>query len=116
MNVREYRLGNIVEDEISRKLLAVNSITHQNVSFVVWKSEADPLPDGWTPRPIQLSPLWMDKLEFKEKRKYWKKSGITIILRPSFSELSVNGNYIGVIKYVHHLQNLYFVLTGNELI
>ena len=67
--------------------------------------------------PIPLTEEWLIKLGFKKN--------ITTDLYPTFSYDILNVNdgivyvlnygFVNHIKYVHQLQNLYFVLTGEEL-
>ena len=64
-------------------------------------------------KPIPLTDEWLDKFGFDG----WDKGVYTMILS--------NGNFMKIgceeavgknIKHVHQLQNLYFALTGEELI
>lgn len=72
-------------------------------------------------KPIPLTEEWLLKFGFEKTQYYWLKK--YIILNLDFEFCTTNGEgdltYIGngvSYKYVHQLQNLYFALTGEELI
>lgn len=77
--------------------------------------------------PIEINHEWLLKFGFVKEKKGWyalkrgsKKDGNLKIFRIALFYSGYNtkggcmGGYNGV-KYVHQLQNLYFLLTGQEL-
>ena len=68
-------------------------------------------------KPIPLTKQWLEGFGFERGFGEWNKGWFCLVeLRGMFKVRSNDGN-INVIKvtYVHELQNLYYVLTGNEL-
>ena len=71
--------------------------------------------------PIKLTEEWLLKLGFKKSFEIWNKytldryNSISEYEELSFSYLNFLG-FVKKIKCVHELQNLYFALTGEELI
>jgi hypothetical protein len=70
--------------------------------------------------PIPLTEEWLLKFGFKDRYDYWKKGGVKMVWS---SRIVRTGERLGIrhkkcdhIVYVHQLQNLYFALTGEELI
>lgn len=80
------------------------------------------LPKHLWPQPIELSEEWLVKVGASKSFENWQYTipvgAITLHFRCNtewYSELG--GIYLGSkIRYVHQLQNLYYALTGNELI
>jgi hypothetical protein len=123
LRASELRVGNITT-------LGVVSLIDQDV-FRVVDSEGDSFKNTWAEiKPIPLTEEWLLKLGFKQcgyEMLSWKHE----TLLPSFDLDGINWadfdepdyqflNYkvadeILRIDYVHQLQNLYFVLTGEEL-
>lgn len=101
MEANELRVTNIVrfvEENIN------DEIGHHNLGILL----AYPSSDKY--EPIPLTEEWLLKFGFNG----WDKGNYTMILsNGNFFEF---GNIIAQnIKYVHQLQNLYFVLVGEEL-
>lgn len=69
---------------------------------------------------IPITDQWMEDLGFEWSNACWSKT-IDIGLSVEYSDISDNwyfmigSNYEVTIKYIHELQNLYFALTGCEL-
>lgn len=129
MDVKELRIGNLVKDDeciivvveaLSGDNALVNGYGENEVLFskkgypnVLFESEI---------YPIELTEELLLKCGFKKTDNNW------VILDLQFMSfgwekfarltLSIDGNimYLVHIKYVHQLQNLYFALTGEELV
>jgi len=72
--------------------------------------------------PIPLTEEWLLKFGFKTDNKCWRKDihifEYELIKDDEFTFDVINvecNNWTVSVKYVHELQNLYFVLTGKEL-
>lgn len=113
MNARELRIGNFVE-----------------TNGILWEVGTHDFGLVYRPdfEPIELTEEWLNKFGFKKLDENKKFS--TFEIQSTYFDLQVYlpGNYFGVVagrdeialnynlKYVHQLQNLYFALTGEELI
>lgn len=95
------------------------------VGQMIWQAEREP--DEF--EPIPLTAEWLERFGFKEERRdswgIYDEFGFSIpdfeIERNNSGELRLSVNvgeyHIGKpIEYVHQLQNLYFALTGQELV
>lgn len=115
MNARELRIGNYI------KLQGVNTPIKVSIIDTTETSEQT------TCKPFIITKEWLLNFEFKEiknKVDIFEKDRLRIWLSNSGQSLAYlieedtsNGHYIPCnLKYVHQLQNLYFVLTNKELI
>ena len=125
MKAQELRVGNYVYDTIANAVVEVVLIRsiHRDDRIIT-------LPSRWNCRieefnPISLTEEWLLKLGFNfDDDCGWITDFITGFYMFELAELSENGYELRVndeyntgckIKFVHQLQNLYFVLTGEEL-
>ena len=79
------------------------------------------------PKPIPLTKEWIDKYLTKniQESVWYITDNVVIPIHSHDNTFSVCITYLGSlymqqetiihIKYIHHLQNLYFAITGNEL-
>lgn len=123
MDARQLRVGNYVFDE-HNDIKIVYGISHlegYDVAYVHFKNEFDK-PATFTIQPIPITQEWLINFGFKKRKVqvgYNWTCGITIkewedgSFLYSFDSTSVN--HIDI-RYVHQLQNLYYILTGKELI
>lgn len=87
---------------------------------------------------LQLTREWLLKFGFKERKIHWYDKSVSeciyekdnycvefspyndgmliVFFKINLNEITQQGNYICNIDYVHQLQNLYFAITGKELI
>jgi hypothetical protein len=110
MKVSELRLRNLVFDNLGGILKIIGIKEESDLSHL---------------RPIPLTEEWLLKFGFKVNRQtkeenniwrcYWTEGHFEIEQIIGFF-LWDNNCYGTKIKYVHQLQNLYFALTGEELI
>ena len=120
MEVRELRIGNLVQDNKG------NTIEVDASLFV-----ADMDPNGYFDLsdclPIQITPEWLEKLGFIRSDKTYSYQTSDqfyidwtmedgICLNGIYDDIMSNGDKLEHIKYIHQLQNLYYALTGDELI
>ena len=121
MKANELRIGNYVYDTLGK----VNKIDLEAITYIVKEPHNQV-------KPIPLTEEWLLKFDmeftdgFSSSRKLYLNnyendiSKITYSPKEGLLRLS-NGDTKGTIliphvKYVHQLQNLYFALTGKELI
>ena len=118
MNAKELRIGNWVNVGES-KPFQVTGIFKEYIWALV--SETDfPLKDV---KPIPLTTEWLERFGLKQsgyndedKAIYQiRDHGVWILQNIVTKKFSID-QYEIEIKYVHQLQNLYFALTGEELI
>lgn len=119
MNPKEFRIGNIIEydyptdgwDQLILKPIDIDNDLYDDEIF----------------RPCKLTDEWLKKFGFSEfdrtEESYewgWEKDGFEIWdLQWEGTEeegyVFEQGNHSLTLKYVHQLQNLFFVLMGKEL-
>ena len=93
-----------------------------NIEIVTWQTLRDLKEGKLNILPIPLTEEILLKFGFEKQHNeddfdYWfKKDFCDDILWEHSEGFCHNLNYGGDIKYVHQLQNLYFALTGEELI
>lgn len=129
MKAEELRIGNIVWDDYSGEMIVSGILKQNGLKEELRLKKRNGLPEGSyiceTIQPIPLTEEWLLKLGFvlnADKSFYWKNWGTNGVQILKYSD--VYGKYtfeLGkginkVLDYVHELQNLYFALTGTELI
>jgi len=136
MKAHELRIGNYISLKLAKSNVydcIVVGIEQDRIYYLPWlklKPKVDYLYSLYCyVEPIPLTEEWLEKFGFErdeEKRHgecYWVHGGFTNPQAPLFYYvdmfLSAHLGFPGwkniKIKYVHHLQNLYFALTGEEL-
>ena len=112
MKVNELRVGNFLNPKVNEHILndeihivepttlmcILNLVDSKGIEFV----------------PILLTKEWLLKFGFKHIYDDWYYNCI-LTINTSKHIANFGGNTISNIKYVHQLQNLVFVLTGEEL-
>ena len=132
MKANELRIGNLVNVEYKGKILLaeVCLIDHESSISSTFDRQAD-LVNGMICHPKDLIPIQLTedrllKMGFNVKESIWysKKTSIRwvrfeVCIKEKrcilFNSKSINFCDMQFPKYVHHLQNLYFTLTGDEL-
>jgi hypothetical protein len=114
IDARELRIGNYLQ----RLDGSIFQITIDDLKIIFnWIANKDLLPKG-----ILLTEEWLVKFNFN---KFIDKLIIDNIIHSVSVKYEKNGlclkfegvlNAKGILKYVHQFQNLYFALTGEELI
>ncbi|HAX95631.1 MAG TPA: hypothetical protein DCY35_03795 [Prolixibacteraceae bacterium] len=120
MEANELRIGNLVYTKFSDKAVKVKSVNWipQFEYYIVFADDA--INNIKHINPIQITEEWMKRLGFI----VFKDAlfGMTEYRKGSFT---LDGKFLEngygqvntyPIEYIHQLQNLYFALTGNELI
>lgn len=114
MKATEFRIGNLIYNTIGE----VDTVNLDALKYLI--NYPNTLCQA---KPIYLTEEWLLKFGFKAKKKLsghfgFYKDGWYLIPEEDVFELIAAGSslIIGKIKYVHQLQNLYFALTGEELI
>lgn len=117
-----------MQDRLTGKILTVDSLMsmgHQDYKIIYdVPGETASLPDGWQAEPIPLTDKWLTKLGVETVftnsdggDHYYKLGGGDFLFSCEYGntyrlldiDLLVN------FEFVHQLQNLYFVLMGEEL-
>lgn len=132
MKASELRIGNLItwvdEDDSSNAILTLTGIVLNDCIWVEWEWE-DGAKDNTdcgleSIKGIPLTEEWLMKFGFKTKnlkQKRFEKEGVDLAGRLTQSGFEVYFIYKNlfagetIAQYVHQLQNLYFVLTGEEL-
>ncbi|MFP7656101.1 hypothetical protein [Chryseobacterium proteolyticum] len=123
MELKELRIGNYINYplNIDKQPIVVNGIVGNKILTDSFEGDAECF------FPIILNEEWMDKLGFehivneftkvdfwqlKRKRNEYHKPVIVI-----YKDRTTVGNntYVKHLKFVHQVQNLYFILSGEEL-
>lgn len=129
MKASELRIGNLLQDKVSKTELKVIELTEKDIITYVVDRSMFPLKHGWGLEPIPLTEEWLLKFGFEEDgESFIHGNGWLIVDWPtvhySIDIWRHNENYPttsdwseipSCIDYVHQLQNLYFALTGEEL-
>lgn len=105
----EFRLGNYVMDAISGEWMVVDELG-ENIGAVLINRDKYPLPGGWQMAPIPLTADTIQKMGFKK----CSCGGYKV----NKFHLDKDFMYNNKVKLhnLHQLQNLYHLLTGEELI
>lgn len=115
----ELRIGNYVKDDIGRigKVVSIGSNTIRlKMEFSTMKIDTNHDQYGLDVEPIPLTPEILENAGFV-KNKYGNR-----FIKDELTNdiVKSNGFYMANVsqelKYLHQLQNLYFALTGEELI
>ena len=122
MRVEELRIGNIVKTINTIDIFKLVSIGYDYVLLTDEYNDYDSLIEEL--KPIPITEEWLLKFgfdlinnEYHQSRNHDLKLHWTVNknkMIPEFNEKKFVTGYD--FKYVHQLQNLYFALTGNELI
>ena len=103
MKATELRIGNIVEFMGMEKVIDIEIFKDINSNYA-------------TASPIELNEEWLIKFKWQlvKGNCYYINSNFCI---DKEGHLYYHSDYAGInIKHIHQLQNLYFALTGKELI
>lgn len=125
MKAKELRIGNIIYWDIPEKI----GINHKVISIL--ENSINTIPISFSDnlknyKPIPLTEDWLLKFGFvyNSSYEYWEKEGLDLTIRQNYKiniskmmySLFCEDVSICIIYHVHQLQNLYFALTGEELI
>ena len=112
MKASELRIENLFIEEYSSTIIKVIGLEKNKITF------SGLFLDKWQAKPIPLTEEWLVKFGFVKHK--------TTDIYPTFAKQMFNWNdgilyiigygFMNHIKHVHQLQNLYFALTGEELI
>lgn len=122
MKTSEFRIGNLVQDEkgIFYFVAGLNGSTDSRLTLAAYNKE---VVKGWQDAevnalPIKLTEEILLKCGFEIKpysytNPHFIKGGFGF--DAITFEIKINGQHTNL-KYLHQLQNIYFALTGEELI
>jgi hypothetical protein len=114
MTANELRIGNYIKLMLNHEDYETFQVTSDEL-VMVDKKQADY-------EPLRLTEEWLLKFGFEkdEKNEYWFwKNCVSVSVLGYIELLSFNRQSFKTniqLKYIHQLQNLYFALTGKELV
>lgn len=124
MTTKDYRIGNIVMDKVSGEWMTIEELTKENVICKVINREKYPLPDGWQMTGIPLSPEVLIRCRWGEfclyrvfyNEKLFKEHGNSVFWFQNVDlDLQPDGHFAKQVVFLHDLQNLYWILMGEEI-
>lgn len=119
MKATELRIGNLVD--LGNRIAKVIEINHLSCVVVDLEETQDTIEDYERTKPIKLTEEWLLKLGFEKQMAWTYKISLTgnknLVYYLGEKGWSIgNKNYSDFsCEHVHHLQNLYFALTREEL-
>jgi hypothetical protein len=128
MKTSELRIGNLVD--LGNRFAKINEIYHKACTVLDIEETQDTIEDYERTKPIPLNQEWLRNLGFNiggYDLLFWEHPNLPNIdfaginwadeefPEYQFLNVSINGAIIQI-DYVHQLQNLYFALTGEEII
>lgn len=121
MNAKDLRIGNLVQEDVSglSRNGIVNLIKNYRVSIKLPFSNL--AIDTKNLKPIELTEEILEKLGFKNENINYVKNNVTIYFYDCWhfdyeDERGFNNVRLTGFWKVHQLQNLYFAITGEELV
>lgn len=126
MQSKDLRIGNLLQDKVSKTLLEVIELNKEDITTYVIDRSKFPLKEGWGLEPIPLTEEWLIKLGFQyykplnHHRIVIEDRWYSINSKHYFSFVDLAGDETVCmpntkILNVHQLQNLFHALTGQEL-
>lgn len=121
INPKDFRIGNILQDQLTGKHLIVADLSKENIFFDIHGQDQQPLPEGWQAVPIPITPELLLKCGFVWQKSIhlWKhiQIGCCLFLNDSecMSDLDDCSFKRPKLSSLHQLQNLFFALSGVEL-
>ncbi|MBC8395652.1 MAG: hypothetical protein H8E16_00970 [Flavobacteriales bacterium] len=115
MKTEDLRIGNLLYWIISPEVKKLHPVLQINTVYI-----NDEIPNNYEPIPLDTE--WLIKLGFKQendglfyRKPYNQKPIYSRGEYFGFNSLGAGSVNCNEFKYVHQLQNLYYVLTGEEL-
>lgn len=136
MRIEELRIGNLLQDKVSKTELKVIELTEKDIVTYVVDRSMFPLKDGWGIEPIPIIEEHLKEfgLTFSSEwhgKDFYLHQTFSIddeFLGVEYFEIGLNINDDNSIhsffhenstmeyKYLHELQNLHFALHGRDLV
>jgi hypothetical protein len=121
MKASELRIGNLVD--LGNRIAKISEIYHNACTVLDLEETQDTIEDYERTKPIPLTEEWLLKFGFEwsiqHQAHYLKGFDYVIDICKDYCRVIKHrrtGEVLINIKHVHQLQNLYFALTGEELI
>ena len=118
MKASELRIGNLVD--LGNRIAKISEIYHTACTVLDLEETQDTIEDYERTKPIPLTEEWLLKFGFDrnivEDYPIFQNQVLMIEYYEACSDVYVSDYCKISTKYVHQLQNLYFALTGEELI
>lgn len=124
MKAQELRIGNYCRDSLTGEWLLVDEIQKGEndkhiIGFYVVNRDKFPLPDGWEAEPIPITLEILEKCGIAKQREYigiWLLEIDIVRKIATIRDPHVHASSVEfTCKFLHQLQNLYFVFTDKEL-
>ena len=122
MDIRELRIGNLVL--YGSVVTLVETIGKGGINFNNYPEGYSDIDEDWI-QPIPITEEWLLKFGFEKRgpvdalyNDHWRHPNLNpVFSEETFTALTIDdGIDIAYdIKYVHQIQNVFFVLTGQEL-
>ncbi|MDX5586517.1 MAG: hypothetical protein QNK20_16645 [Aureibaculum sp.] len=116
MKAKDYRLGNFAKDSLTGEFLMCCGMNcdidgkNSNITFFLDNKDKLPLPDGWKAEPIKLTEEWAVKFGYE-----CLVEMACDFAQESYFTIDIVSDDLSCMN-VHEAQNLFFALTGTELI
>ncbi len=128
MDANEVRINNFVINRYTDKVCSLVAIIPPDIGsfkefrfgmFFIEDSEGK-IHETSDVDPVPLTEQWLRRFGFVEQSNgednFYRLNGIRFPTWNENDEFTLYNNAFNRIKYVHQLQNLYFALTGEELV
>jgi hypothetical protein len=120
MDPKQYRVGNLLRDKVSKTLLEVIELTKEDIVTHVIDRTMFPLKDGWGLEPIPLNDNLLLKFGFEQN---WEDVDAfptyhleSFVLDEKFQPIDSGFKIADYdLQFVHELQNFYFSIKNQEL-
>jgi hypothetical protein len=119
MKASELRIGNLVD--LGNRIAKVTEINHLACVVVDLEETQDTIEDYERVKGIILTEEWLLRFGFEKNDNnqfILMEGSVDILFNKDLNGWTCDGiNFsINMTEHVHHLQNLYFALTGEELV
>ncbi len=116
MDIKELRIGNVIRKDNSEYIVSTIRNGQWGLDCTDLNTNEQMCVTAEFCSGIILSEMWIARLGFEGLKDYWQIAGTLFIVKGS-QLYDKYFNPVGIkLIYVHQLQNLYFALTGEELI
>ena len=127
MKTTDLRIGNYLQDSISKETLEVLGISKDEIRTRVRNRDKFPLPTGWQAEAIPISKEWLIDLGFKQDEQFpnffYHEAAAKAIeydeegkfFRFRICQMQGHPAFAISMNYVHEVQNMVFALEKLEL-
>lgn len=112
IKAEELRIGNLVYIPSTKQTIPVTAI---NMDLGVWVNRSLGVLGFNQVEPIPLSEEWLKRMGFEKVEHTFWITGLAVHNNTPGEFYMLYEQNRTIIRFVHHLQNLFFSLTGEEL-